>query len=646
MSDQKINIALAGYANVGKSVIFNHLTGLHQHIGNWPGKTIEKAEGTLHYKGHTIDVLDLPGIYSLSTYSLEELITREYIISAKPDFIVNVIDATNLERNLILTLQLLELDKPMILVLNMVNLLKRSGIIIDFKKLELILGIPVIPVIAIQGKGLTESLDRGINLISQEPNPNALPYGKEVEDRIKQLCQILQNTDLPYPKRFIAIKLLEKDAVIEKHLAQSNREVLEKAQQLNLELEKIHGHNSSIVIADERCHLASQIAKQVMTVTKPEKISAHEALDILTGHKIWGYPVMIAILGLIFFTVFKSGNYISSAIQQSLSGFQSYFYSVFGNSVLTALAWGGIASLIALIEIALPYILPFYLFLFFLEDFGYLARAAYLMDHLMHKLGIHGKACIPLILGFGCNVPACLSCRIMETQRERFITGLLTVFIPCSAVTVIVAGLVGKYLGIGWALGLYFLVFLIIFILGKVVSIITPGEPTELIMEMPSYKFPHIKTIALQTWFQLKEFIYIAAPIVIISGIIIEGAYWAKLLTPVNDFLAPITVQWLGLPAITGTLLIFGILRKELILVMLASILGTADFSKALSQTQMLILALVSMLYIPCAATIAALYKEFGWQKALLITVFKIALAIVAGGLVLRLLNVLNFHSF
>ena len=642
MNERKINIALAGYANVGKSVIFNHFTGLHQHIGNWPGKTIEKAEGTLHYKGYTIDVLDLPGIYSLSTYSLEELITREYIACAKPDFIANVIDATNLERNLTLTLQLLELEKPTILVLNMVNLLKRSGIVIDFKRLELILGIPVIPVIATQGKGLTESLDRGIDLISHEPNPNALPYGKEVEDRIKQLCQMLQNIDLPYPKRFMAIKLLEKDTVIEKLFEQNNQEVLEKAAELNLELEKIHGHSSSIVIADERCHLASQISKQVMTVTKPQKISFHEALDILTGHRIWGYPVMIAILGLVFFTVFKGGNYISSAIEQSLSGLQPYFYSVFGSSILATLAWSGIAGFIALIEVALPYILPFYFFLYVLEDFGYLARVAYLMDHLMHNLGIHGKACIPLILGFGCNVPACLSCRIMETQRERLITGLLTVFVPCSAVTVIVAGLVGKYLGISWALGLYLLVFLIIFILGKIVSIITPGEPTELIMEMPSYKFPHIKTIALQTWFRLKEFIFIAAPIVIVSGIIIEGAYSAKLLTPVNDFLAPITVNWLGLPAITGILLIFGILRKELILIMLASILGTTDFSKALTQSQMLILALVSMLYIPCAATVAALYKEFGWKKALLITVFKITLAILVGGLVLRLLSIIG----
>ncbi|MBU0744058.1 MAG: ferrous iron transport protein B [Gammaproteobacteria bacterium] len=639
MTLKKINMALAGYANVGKSVIFNHLTGLHQHIGNWPGKTIEKAEGTLYYKGYTIDVLDLPGIYSLSTHSFEELITREYIVSVKPDFIANTVDATNLETNLILTLQLLELEKPLVLALNMVDLLKRKGITIDFEKFEKILEIPIIPVIATQGKGLAEIIDQGINLTNKPIVPKTPKYGKEVETRIEQLSILLQNIELLYPKRFTAIKLLEKDTEIENLIRAKHPEILEIAQNLSLELEKIHGHSSSIVIADERCLLASHIAKQIRTITKPQKASAHEILDIITGHKILGYPVMLIILGLMFFTVFKGGSYLSSFLENLFSTLQVNFYSTFGNSIYAALIWSGIASFLALIEIALPYILPFYFFLFILESVGYLARVAFLMDHLMHKLGVHGKACIPLILGFGCNVPACLSCRIMETERERFITGLLTVFVPCSAVTVIIAGLVGKYVGVGWALGLYLLIFLIIFIIGKAAAIITPGEPTELIMGMPSYKLPNMKAIAFQTWFRLKEFIFIAGPIVIISGILIEGASLLNLLAPISNFLSPITAGWLGLPPAIGILLLFGILRKELILVLLASILGTTNFILVLTKTQLLILALVSMLYIPCAATIAALYKEFGWKKTLLITFLKIALAIIVGGLALRVLN-------
>jgi ferrous iron transport protein B len=638
MKDRQINIALAGSANVGKSVIFNHLTGLHQHIGNWPGKTVEKAEGTLHYKGYTIDVLDLPGTRSLSTYSLEEIITREYIVSGNSDFITNVIDSTRLETNLILSLQLLELGKPMVLALNMSDLLKKNGIVIDYKKLEMILGVPVVPISATYGKGFSEFLDRGISSLYQKTRTKTLGYGKEVEERIESLCQMLRNIELRYPTRFIAVKLLEKDEEMEKLIKMTHPEILEVALTLSLELEKIHGHSSAIVIADERCLLATHLAKQVMTITKPQKNNFSEILDHLTGHKILGYPIMMAILGLMFFTIFKGGGYVSSLLDHLLFVLQTNFYSLFGHTLLSSLIFSGISSFFSLVALALPYILPFYFLLFILEDLGYLARVAYLMDNLMHKFGIHGKACLPLILGFGCNVPACLSCRIMETQRERFITGLLTVFVPCSAVTVVIAGLVGRFLGIGFAFSLYLLVFLIIFIVGKAASIIVPGEPTELIMEMPSYKIPNIKTIMLHTWFRLREFIYIAGPIVIVSGIVLEGANSAGLLTPISNFLSPITSQWLGLPAAIGILLIMGILRKELILVLLSSILGTTNFAEALTSSQIFVFALVSTLYIPCAATIAALYREFGWQKALLITLLKIMLAIVVGGIALRVL--------
>lgn len=638
MSAKKLNIVLAGHANVGKSVIFNHFTGLHQHIGNWPGKTIERAEGTLFYKNHTIDILDLPGIYSLSTYSLEELISREYIALQQPDFIINVIDATNLERSLIFTLQLLELGKPIVLALNMIDLLKEKGIVIDFVKLEKILGVPVVPVSAIYGKGLTEVLDRGIALHNKKIQGRTQKYGHEVEERIKQLLRALKTGNYSYPKRFLAIKLLEKDTEIEKLIKEKNPQILIKAKKLNQELKKIHGHDSSIVIADERCHLVAQIVKRVMKITPPQKVGLNDLLNYLTGHRIWGYPLMIIILGLFFFIVFQFGNHLSYVLEKLFFGWQTYFKTIFGSSILASLAWSAGASIIALIEIAIPYILPFYFILFYLESWGYVARVAYLMDNLMHKLGIHGKACIPLILGFGCNVTSCLSCRIMETQRERLITGFLATFIPCSAISVIIFGLVGKFLGAGWALGLYLFIMLIILGLGKLATIILPGEATELIMEMPDYKRPNLKTITLQTWFKLKEFIYNAGPIVIITGIIIEGINALGWLETISNFLSPITVKWLGLPAAAGILLIVGVLRKELILVMLASQFNTTNFAQILTPTQMLTLALISMMYIPCIATIAALKREFGFKKAAGITIFKIVFAIVIAGLVQKLL--------
>lgn len=642
MKNKKLNIVLAGQANVGKSVIFNYLTGLHQHIGNWSGKTVEKAEGTLHYKGYTIDILDLPGIYSLSIYSLEELISREYIAIQKPDFIIDVVDATHLERNLIFTLQLLELERPMVMALNMANLLKSKGIEIDNKKLEKILGIGAVSVEAIYGRGINKCLDEGIRSVKKKSSREFLKYGKETEERIRCLVDLLKNIEISYPERWIAIKLLEKDRQVEKIIEEKKPEVLEKAKSLCSELEKIHGHDSSIVIADERCSLVSKIISETMKVKKPQRISFNEWLDNLTGHGIWGYPIMLAIFSLVFIFIFKFGDYFSSCLEKISSGWQSGFQNILGISFFSSLAWSGISSILALIGIVLPYIFPFYLLLFILEDWGYLARVAFLLDHLMHKLGVHGKACIPVMLGFGCNTPACLSCRIMETQRERFLTGFLVTLVPCSAVAVVIMGLVGKYIGMGWVLVLYSFVILLSVVLGVLASKIMPGESTALIMDMPDYKVPNFRTVILQTWFRLKEFIFIAGPLIIISGIIIDGIYLAGWLTPVSNFLSPITVNWLGLPAITGVLLIFGILRKELILVMLATLLGTTNFAQVLSPAQMLILGLVSMLYIPCVATIAALWKEFGWKKALGITGFKIAFAIIVGGLALKLLNLLG----
>ncbi|MBU1000383.1 ferrous iron transport protein B [Patescibacteria group bacterium] len=640
--EKRLNIVLAGNANVGKSVIFNYLTGLHQHIGNWAGKTVKRAEGSLYYKGQTIDVLDLPGIYSLTTYSIEEVISREYIAVQKPDFVINVVDATNLERNLLFTLQLLELERPVILAVNMINLLTRKGIAIDIKKLEELLGIPVVPIEAIYGKGITEILDRGLKLIgSQLPvtNPQKLRYWKGVEQEVEKLTQSLKEIKTDYPSRWLAIKLLEKDKEVEKLIKDNNPEIIEEAKKLCLHLEKVHGHDSSIVIAAERCCLVSQIAQKVIKTTKLQLISLEDRLNSITCHKIFGYPVLIAILGFMFLTIFKFGNWSSSLLEGVFASWQKCYEGIFGISVFSSLGWSAVESIFALIQIALPYILPFYLLLYFLEDWGYLARVAYLTDNLMHKIGIHGKACIPLILGFGCNVPSCLSCRIMETERERFITGFLTTFVPCSAVTVIIMGLVGKFVGIAPAFGLYFLAILTIFVLGKLASKILPGEATELIMEMPDYKMPHFKTIILQTWFRLKEFIFIAAPLVVISGLFIELLRLADWLDAVAVILSPITVDWLGLPTITGVLLIFGILRKELILVMLATLLGTANFSQVLTPVQMITLALVSMFYVPCIATIAAFRQEFGWEKALAVTGFKILFAIGVGGIASRLLS-------
>jgi len=637
--EKKINIVLAGQGNAGKSTVFNYLTGLHQHIGNWAGKTIEKREGTLFYNDYTIDVLDLPGIYSLTTYSVEEVISREYIIQQKPDFVINIIDSTNLERSLIFTLQLLELECPIILVLNMIDLANKKGITIDQKKLQNLLHAPVIQTVASRGSGLTDIIDKVIDLRKEKKICRIPEYGKEIENSIAQLSELLRDIDLPYPGKWLAIKILEKDKDITGLVNEKKPEVLEKAKQLSEKLEEIHGHDSSLVISDERSHLASRITRESVKITPGRQLSLNDRLNAITTHKFLGYLVMIFILGGMFMTVFSFGNWFSGWLDSIFQNWHSSWNTLAGTSFLPALIWSAIESVLALVQIAFPYILPFYIILYILEDWGYIARISFLMDNLMHKMGIHGKGCISFIIGFGCNVPGCLSCRIMESKRERFITAVLVTLVPCSAVSVIVFGLVGKYVGLLWALGLYVFALIFVFIVGKISSKLLLGEPVELIMSMPDYQTPRLKTILYQTWDALKEFIFIAAPLVVISGVVIQAINLAGWMPAISFVLSPVTVTWLGLPSITGILLIFGILRKELILVMLAAYLGTTSFSDVLTPQQMITLAVVSMFYIPCVATISVLWKEYGWKKAMVICLLEILFAILLAGLVKRILD-------
>jgi ferrous iron transport protein B len=641
----KLTIALAGNANVGKSVIFNQLTGLHQHIGNWPGKTVERAEGTLHFKGHTIDIIDLPGIYSLSTYSLEELVSRKYIAVERPDIVINVVDASVLERNLFFTLQLIELETPMIVALNQMDIAKSKGINVDAGKLEKLLRMPVIPTVAVKGIGIFDLLEKSVEIIenSKKAEPLEVRYGEEVEVRIRKITEMLKNIQFWYPARYVAVKLLEGDEEISREIQRIDPRIASAVEELAVEIEQFHGHSCPTVITSERYEIAGCIARQVEELVSPTRPPLEERIHNLTTHKILGYPIMVASLLLIFCFIFVFGNFTSELLGNVFHNWESLFGSLFGTGIAQKLIWGGvIEGLIAGITIALPYIAPFYIILYVLEDSGYLSRIAFLMDNAMHRIGLHGKAFIPIMLGFGCNVPACLGCRIMETKRERLLAAFVTTLVPCAARTVIILGLVGQFLGIQWALALYMVNLLVVLILGRLAFKILPGEPTALIMEMHAYKAPHVKTVLKQTWFRLAEFIKIALPLIIVGSLTLRIAEVAGLLDPIATVLSPVTVAWLGLPAIAGITLIFGVLRKELTLIMLATFLGTTNFAQVLTPVQMIVFTLVAMFYIPCIATIAALAKEFGWKRALSITIFEIVFAISIGGIALRMLTLLT----
>ena len=639
----KLRIALAGNANVGKSSLFNYLTDLHQHVGNWPGKTVEKIEGVLDFKGVKMNIVDLPGIYSLSTFSLEELISRDYISKEKPDVVINVVDASVLERNLFFSLQLLELGAPVVIALNMVDAAREKGMGVNAKKLSALLGVPVIPIVATTGDGVGKLMRAVINTSKKKQKPSSISYQKQMEADVSQVKKEIKGLKMDYPSRWIAIKLLEDDGNVLELVKEQRPKAIEKIQKIRKGMEKRCGQKGSVAVSSERYSAAERIALECITL-RDVKVPLRQKLDALLLHKYVGYVFLLAVAGIVFFSIFSVGDILSGYLMESLEGAKALARTSAGEGVLQEILVGGVLEgVLAGIAIALPYLIPFYILLAILEDSGYLARMAFLMDAIMHKIGLHGKAFIPIILAYGCNVPGCVGCKILETQRARLLTAFIVTLVPCAAVSVVIMGLVATYVGLEWALFLYALNLAVILILGRIGCKALPGEPVGLIMEMPSYKVPMPKNIFMQAWRELHSFVFMAFPIIIGATFLIKIIEVMGWLSPISDALSPITVGWLGLPAIVGITLIFGILRKELALIMLAALLGTGVFSEVLTPVQMITFAIVTMFYVPCAATIAVLNKEHGWKVAVGISAFEIVFAIVLAGIVSRILSTYFF---
>ncbi|MGV9203048.1 MAG: ferrous iron transport protein B [Promethearchaeia archaeon] len=692
-----INIALAGNPNVGKSVIFNQLTGMSQTIGNWPGKTVERMEGSLEFLGYEFNIVDLPGIYSLSTYTLEEIVSREYIISDEVDIIINVVDATNLERNLFLTFQLLELEVPVIIAINQMDLLRKRNMDLDFEKLEKIFKLPVLPLVAVHGAGVHQLLEEAIELAvfhhshehySKEGNKiheklsheevmkirdlnlpqgksakesfqfpdlsHILKFGKEVEKKVDTLIEEIKPLIRPkekqpatiktnYPPRFLAAKILQNDKEIKKIFKknQKTRRILELTERYRQELEEFHGEDIHTIISSEIYTKINKIVEMVLIIKSEHdarKVTMADRLDHLTTHSFWGYIILILVIFGIYVFTFSVGDFFGVLLEDLYAQWTAEIYTMYSEENLWInILWnGGLGGFIGAVAGVLVYVVPFFLVIEILQDSGYLPRAAFLMDKFMHFIGVHGKTIIPMILGFGCNVPACAGCRIMETQREKKISIALTSLVPCAAVMTVVLGLVGRYLGMVWVIVLFVINFSVIIIVGKILNKTMPGRCTELIMEMHDYRVPNTEVILKQTWLRTKEFVYKALPIIVILGMFLEIMLEYRLLDPVNIILFPITVFWLGLPLITGVFLIYGILRKELTLVLLgvlANSLGTS-LVELLTPVQMVTFSLVTMLYIPCFATIIVIAKQTNWKYALQISLLEIGLAILIGGIV------------
>ncbi|WEU40428.1 MAG: ferrous iron transport protein B [Candidatus Odinarchaeum yellowstonii] len=637
-------ILLVGNPNIGKSVLFNSITGMGVTVSNYPGTTVDFTEGFSKFKEFKFKILDLPGIYSLGTSSTEQIVTRNKILELKDKaIIINVVDASNLERNLILTLELLELEVPMIVCLNMIDEAEKKGIKINYGKLHQLLGIPVVPTIAVRGYGLEELIKTVILVYESKTvlKPARFKFGKDVENVIESLELLLVSNNFRsvfnLSEREIAIRLLEKDPFIIDQVKAASQIVYEEAVKLAGLIEAAHGENSTVRIMKERNALAAHIASIVKEVHKPVQ-SFKEKLNVITTRPLTGIPIAIAILiGLFSFLVF-GGSLLEELFKlgwaATITPLIAMISSIISNNMVNIIFIQGLTlGVEATLSIVLPYVFTFYIILGLMEDTGYLARITFLADSVMHKLGLHGKSVIPLMMGLGCSVPAIMSTRILETKRERVIASFIITLIPCSARISILLGVVGSYIGLIPVLLLFACLTGIVFFSGYVLNKILKGEKTGLVMEIPPYRSPQIKNILKKTWFRMKDFLTIALPLIIIGSVILGTLSYLNLLAYISSVFAPVTVMLLGLPAVTGVVFIFGVLRKELAAIMLMEVLGTTNLLTVLTPVNLIVFALVTSLYIPCIATFAVIGRELGLKYVFIIPAATILIAVIVGSL-------------
>ncbi len=610
-----MKIGLIGNPNVGKSLIFHQLTGLGVEVSNYPGTTIDLQCGTTCFHKEMIEVIDLPGIYSLEGDSEEERIVRSFVDSGEADVIVAVLDAGRLERNLYLLLQVAEYRRPMLVVLNMMDEAEKSGIQIDTGKLSSLLGIEVIPTVAVQGKN-TCSIIPAVLSSPKIPTVRVL-YDHHIEAAVKSLRTI---HDLGWNDAILALLGHARDS-----------DVMEAASALSEEIERMHRMSVAQIIAGNRHHCAEHIASEVVLSRSPER---GPDIDRLLTTRIPGIPILAVILVGILLMVFIIGSWLEKAIVSLIGIYilQPFLAAGFpplaeqlGTSVILAVQAG--------FGIAFPFIFTFYVFIALLEDSGYLTRAAFLADRTLHRFGMHGQGIIPLVLGFGCNVPAIMSIRLLRTRRERLIASFLVTLIPCSARTVIIAGLVAAFVGPAAALSVYLIVLAIVLITGLALSRVTPGEQFGMILEMSPLRKPTVKNVLFKSWIRIREFLVIAIPLLVIASIILGLFQYSGLMAAFEEFIEPFSVAVLGLPSYATTALIFGILRKEMALETLVILAGTADLGSVLTMAQIYIFAVVSVLFIPCIATIAVLKREIGTGMALVVSGYTLVTGILIGAL-------------
>ncbi len=655
MTEQRtIKVALAGQPNVGKSTIFNLLTGLSQHVGNWPGKTVERKEGVYSHNGTEVHIVDLPGTYSLTANSAEEVIARDFIIRERPEVVVAVVNASSMERNLYLVAELLPLPSPVIVAVNMMDVAHQQGVNVEPKVLEAALGVPVVPMVATKNQGIRELVEAIDSLVQDgavyEPKrPEIKGDHGEVLREIREL--VSPYVPEPYPKEWIAVKLLEGDEEILKMMEQCLPEdVWERVHLL------LREHEDAVVaVASGRYEWIGRMMRAALVKPGVGQVTITERLDRWATHPVWGLLVLAGILGLVFWLTYSVGTpvqglldtYVVGRIAQLAENFLAGAPAWLRGLVLDGMI-GGVGTVITFI----PILIIFFAFMGLLEDVGYMARAGYVMDRFMHLMGLHGKSFMPLFLGFGCNVPAVMGARVVESQRGRLLTIMLVPLVPCTARMVILAFFTPLFFGaaaplVAW--GLVALSLTVLAVSGVVINKVAfGGELSAFIMELPLYHVPNWRTIGFLIWQRCLSFLKRAGTVILVVSVVLwglselpTGHIETSFLASVGRLMAPVGAL-MGLNWQMMVALLTSFVAKENSIASLGVLYGVgegAGLAQVLPQVMTPASALgflvVQMLFVPCVATVATVFHETNsWKwtafNVLFLLLVSFALGIVA----------------
>ncbi len=721
--NNKLTIALAGNPNCGKTTIFNNLTGARQKVGNWPGVTVEKKEGHLKHKTYDLRIIDLPGTYSLTPFSIEEITARDFILNDNPDIVVNIIDASNLERSLYLALQILELGRPALFVLNMADVAQANGIKIDEEKLSLLLGLPVVFTIGNKNKGidnLVAEAIKEINRFEAGKETRKIRYGKEIEACIEQIQLEIETHQLGDDGmgRWNAIKVLEDDAIVKAKIQNYSQDasvsIFQSAKACRKRINDIFEDDFENVLTEDRYGVIAGIINETITNLARKRIDMSRNIDLVLTDRFFGIPVFIFFIWAMFQLTFSLGAYPMDWIESGVTLISTLFEKSMPPSMLKDLLLNGVIAGIGSVIIFLPNILILFFCIALFEDTGYMARAAFLMDRVMHTSGLHGKSFIPMLMGFGCNVPAIMATRALESDKDRILTILMTPFMSCSArlpVYIVLAGSFFAHRAGTIIFCLYFSGIVIAIISGRVLrKLLFKGEDAPFIMELPPYRMPMLKSLLIHMWDRSKMFLKKMGGVILIGSIIIwvlstfpkqltyatdydgqiaqakikysqekeiddpsqkeitsqelaivikgienrkeqervSNSYIGKIGKILEPIFEPIGIKWQASIA-----LVTGFVAKEVVVSTMGVLYGVGtDEGKALEQalrkSGMTALSALSMmvfvlLYVPCFATVVAIYRETSFKWAGFNLVYTTMVAWIMSFLVYRLGLLLGF---